>query len=160
MRCATHPSPLRNSSHVLSAILEARRSALPRRYPHDGFLRYRLNRILIQCLAAGAKLSPKAAFVSPVAHPGAVRWTALWSTSCDLRHGTERSPASGRKGPRSNRRLCAACLVEAALLDGDILSNNQPVSGHFAQLGQHPIHVLIGIYEGNNTGSCPPASTR
>jgi hypothetical protein len=34
------------------------------------------------------------------------------------------------------------------------------VSGHFAQLGQHPIHVLIGIYEGNNTGSCPPASTR
>ena len=46
-------------------------------------------------------------------------------------------------------------LIQAALLDNHILSDNKPVSGHFAQLRQHSTHVLISIHESDNHRELP-----
>jgi len=48
-------------------------------------------------------------------------------------------------------RLCLwtglPVLFEAALLNHDILSHDQPMRGHLAQLGQSAIDMLVGINE-------------
>ena len=62
------------------------------------------------------------------------------------------SPLRCRGQPCDRARLYAAPLIEATLLDGDLFSDNEPVSCHFAQLGQQLDHVLIGIHEANNHG--------
>src|SRR5208282_3392479 len=45
--------------------------------------------------------------------------------------------------------------VQAALLDHDVLSHNQPMGCHFSQLGQNAVDVLIGIDEGDHDGQLP-----